>query len=278
MLNIKYKTSLLVITIVLTGCGEDTNITKTKIPTEIVVERGAVYDSKVSDSKGNIATEKDGTNIYLFSDTPVYPITAIGGWIDVDGDGNKTTSDIELDLKMVSYTTNITSVTTYIADKNKSVREEKINHLKTIVNLPTNELLKVPSNGTTQAMILNNAIYKQIKLNDNNITNLTLNDINESYNKLYTIINQRADITKIVEQAKLIEQDVISELVDKIIYCKENYTNIKPINTKKDKISIKTQEENNYQKNDNNSTKKIDKKPIELAIPPQIGHLNKGKK
>ena len=63
--------------------------------TDVTVERGAVYNSVVTDANGQIAIQKDGQNVYTFAITPVYPITVTGGVVDVDGNGIDE-GDIEL--------------------------------------------------------------------------------------------------------------------------------------------------------------------------------------
>ena len=130
----KKSLSLVVVTILsigFVGCGGGSGSstpasTSQPTPTAVTVERGKVYDATVVDSQNNVATQQAGTNVYTFDDIPKYPITVTGGWIDVDNNGRKTVADIPLSTPMKSYSTNVTPVTTYLADANKTIRQDRL--------------------------------------------------------------------------------------------------------------------------------------------------------
>ncbi len=204
----------------LSACGEDSASTAntpstsnppTPTPTAVTVERGKVYSATVVDSENNIATEQIGKNVYIFDDIPKYPITVTGGWIDVDGDGRKTVADIVMTTHMKSYSTNVTPITTYIADSNITIRENRLNALSTKTGISVEELKKLPSNGTTDAMLVQNSIYKEMKLNDST-NNINLDTVKTSFDTLKTIATQNSDKNS-SELVVLIEKEVISNLV-----------------------------------------------------------------
>ena len=158
-------------------------------PTDVTVERGKVYDAIVKDSSEpfQLATQKDGENIYTFADTPTYPIVVTNGWIDVDGDGKKTTKDMSLDIEMSSYSNEITPVTTYISAPTQEERDEKLQTLLSSVDidkLSGEELLKLPSEALIDAQIVMNAIYAEMIQNHNNNEDFNLEDLGETVSEL----------------------------------------------------------------------------------------------
>lgn len=201
------------------GCGGGGSGTSSQIdnqqpiqptPTTVTIERGAVYDANVTDAIGNKATQQNGKNVYLFADTPKYPVTVNGGWIDVDGDGKKTIEDIELTTTLKSYSTNVTPITTYIADANVTIRENRLNELSSKMNVPTDELLKLPSTGTTDAMLVHNSVFNEIQLNGTT-DNLDVDIIKTKFDSYKTIANQSPDKNS-TELMHLIEKEVVSNL------------------------------------------------------------------
>ena len=190
------------------------NAEASSVATTITVERGPVFDANVTDSKGNIAKMNLGTNTYTFDLEPTYPIKAVGGWIDVDGDGNKTVgTDVILDIELTSYSNLITPVTTYIGDFNKD--RTKLNKLINDLNTSESELLKKPSEADYKAIITQNSLYKIMK--ENNTTELDdshFDDINTSYHELeitYKQSYESQDKTS-EELSKLFEENVMDDL------------------------------------------------------------------
>ncbi|MEA3497996.1 MAG: PKD domain-containing protein [Campylobacterota bacterium] len=218
MRKLAYSLGAIIITIGLTGCGggdsggsSTSSASQNPTPTDVTVERGKVYDATVVDSENNTGIQKLGENVYTFSDTPKYPVTVTGGWIDVDNDGVKTLEDTELSLTMKSYSTNVTPITTYIADVNSSVRESKLDELATKTGVSIEELKKLPSTGSSDAMFVQNAIYKQIKLNDDNVTNVDLDEVKTNFDTFSITASQSPDKTGI-DLSVLIEKEVVSNL------------------------------------------------------------------
>ncbi len=177
----------------ITGCGTDSadKLIEDGIDTlsslekrTVIVERGAVYDANVTDSEGNVATQQDGNNTYVFDVEPVYPITAEGGWIDVDGDGNMTEGvDAILDINLTSYINIVTPTTTYLADENETVRIDKLIQLANEANTTTEDLLKPPSESTKHSIYVLNAVYEKLmeKKNEHSKAHIAIGDILDRY-------------------------------------------------------------------------------------------------
>ena len=171
------------------SCDSDTSITQTSNPTlEIIVERGPVYGSIVKDKNGNVATNIVGTNKYKFDISPTYPITASGGYIDVDNNQIFDTNDVKLEQNLSSYYPIITPITTLIGNDS-----EKLKTLAKLFNIDEPNLIKiVPSKLSNEAIVLNNIAYKAIATNTELNTStgapfLTIvNEINTTYEQTYS--------------------------------------------------------------------------------------------
>ncbi len=196
------------------GCGGGGNSSSNNntTPTDIKVERGKVYDSLVTDSDGKKAKQKDSTNIYTFVNRPKYPITATGGWIDVDNDGKKTSSDIHLDLVLTSYSNVITPITTYISNADESIREKRMKKLMDVMKVTKENLLKVPSKSSAKSIILTNALFKIMKEKDTIDIDSHFDDITTSFKSLTTTYNQSGSGKSLLELSKFLEKIIIDDL------------------------------------------------------------------
>ncbi|MCF6201755.1 MAG: DUF2202 domain-containing protein, partial [Hydrogenimonas sp.] len=74
------------------GCGSDST-TASVDGYDITVERGPVLHAVVIDQNGNQAREI-GKGVYRFANAPKYPVTAAGGFIDIDRDGTVSAGDV----------------------------------------------------------------------------------------------------------------------------------------------------------------------------------------
>jgi hypothetical protein len=221
MITIKtLSVSLAVITTLsLNGCGGSSSNDKipsagdqspeaTVLSKSITVERGATYDANVTDANGQIAVQNNQENVYVFATTPKAPITAKGGWIDVDGDGELTANDIELDIEMKSYSDNITPLTTYIADADQTKRDEKLADLVSKSGTSKEELLKVATKADKKAIIAINAIFQEMK--EANSTNITAQNIQTTISSFSEFLTSDKNSS---ELAKAIEAKTISNLL-----------------------------------------------------------------
>lgn len=146
----------------LIGCGGGSSSETTSSITTFTVERGAVLAAIVKDSSGQIATNSIGSNDYTFEKEVIYPITVSGGYIDVDSSGTRTSSDVDLDMNLSTYTgTEITLISTIIGEN----RESNLETLSQTFSLDSEDLLALPSENKKTAL-LTNLIYKELETND----------------------------------------------------------------------------------------------------------------
>lgn len=158
------------------GGGSGSTTTSTvSTATDVTVERGKVYDATVVDSSlpPQTAKQKQKSNVYTFAKKPTYPVVASGGWIDVNDNGVKDGKDVNLDVILKSYSNVITPVTTYIADANKTIRENRLLALKERLNangvgeganVDESDLRGLlSSSNNLDFIVLSNAIYKEMK-------------------------------------------------------------------------------------------------------------------
>ena len=207
--------TVLSIGLLLSGCGgsSDSNDGGVSLsPTDIVVERGAVYNATVTDAAGKIAIEKPLENVYTFTDTPKYPVSVVGGWMDVNGDGRKGVEDVALSFPMYSYSNRVTPITTYIADSNAPARDAKLLKLQETFGVDESELLKLPSASLQNTMLLHNAVYSELLKQDNNSSAVNISDINTTFISLQTTATQSSDKTT-TQLRVLIETQVVDDLV-----------------------------------------------------------------
>lgn len=97
------------------GCGGSNDTTDLAAQsTDITLERGPVLYAHVIDAagvKGEPVTDASGnpTNQYRFRQAPAYPVTATGGYIDLDASGNVSVGDLEMgSLKLQAWGEKIT--------------------------------------------------------------------------------------------------------------------------------------------------------------------------
>jgi len=190
MVHYKITASIILSTLLLGGCNsssdtDDSTNTTDSITTDITVERGKVYQATVTDSSSPAKTASINTdkNIYTFKGTVTYPVHVIGGWIDVDNDGQITTDDYPLDINMSSNSLNVTPITTYLVDNNQTLSK-----LSQDTGISQEELLKLPSESSNEAIVLQNSIYTVMK--KKNSTTIEFVDINDSYTTLQETVNQ----------------------------------------------------------------------------------------
>ena len=196
------------------GSSTATTETPTVATADVTVERGAVYGSTVTDANGQIAVQKSGTNVYTFSTTPVYPISASGGIIDVDNNGIDE-GDIELTTTLTSYSTVITPITTYLGDITTNSGKAKLAKLKEIAGVTSDDdfLKIVPSELSTDVLVLTNALFDIMNdgdtSNDDFVSNYTGSAFETKFAELKT---EAAKYTDKKEMAKALEEKIITNL------------------------------------------------------------------
>ena len=209
--------SLATASMLLTGCGSsssnndviDPGGEETPLSKTITVERGATYDANVTDANGQVAIQNNQENTYIFATTPKAPISVNGGWIDVDGDGELTANDIKLDITMKSYSNNVTPLTTYIADENKTIRDSKLDDIASISGASKDNLLKVASKSDKKTIIAINAIFQEMK--ESNSTNITKQSILTTISTFSNFLTSDKNASAL---AKLVEAQTITNLLN----------------------------------------------------------------
>ena len=209
----------------LVGCGSSDSDSSAvdSVSKDITVERGAVYGATVKDASGSMALQKSNQNVYTFENKPVYPVTVKGGWIDVDNDGKMTSSDIELNIEMKSYSNVVTPISTYIADSDVTKREEKLQTLLALVNdgsgedITAEDLLKVASKAPQKVQMAINAVYSEMI--DSASTSF---DTTEIISRMNDLKNINVDGLNEKEMAKKYEEYLVnfSDISTKLSYNK----------------------------------------------------------
>ena len=107
--------------LVLTGCGEggsSSSSTPTDIPEAaakiITVERGPLLDANVTDALGHTAVEL-GNGQYAFDHEPEYPISAVGGYIDINRDGKINAGEVKNELILKTQDGSVVTMATTLA-------------------------------------------------------------------------------------------------------------------------------------------------------------------
>ena len=206
-------------TILLSGCNDDGANDTTTATTDVTVTRGPVMDSVVVDSSGKVGVEIAGTNIYRFQGDVSYPITANGGWIDVDGDGVLTITDVKLDVELKSNSKNLTPLTTYTfdADENKEILKKEellrvLNQNQTGIVYTEDDLDDLPEEMDGELQKIMNAIYAVSKENQNQLMErLSISDIETKMIELESLYTYD-DTISAKENAKILEEHVMGQL------------------------------------------------------------------
>ncbi|GEM_PF-4096596 len=124
----KYGKSLLIslsasaAVLMMSGCdGSSSGATDPEASATVVkVERGPLLDANVSDANGTQAREL-GNGEYAFETTPEYPVTAVGGYIDVNRNGVIDPGEVANTLKLKAAEGEVVTVATSLAaDRNVS--------------------------------------------------------------------------------------------------------------------------------------------------------------
>jgi len=153
----------------LSGCsGDSESSLNTSKSSTLQVERGPVLGAVVVDSNGSQAVEGEN-GAYTFSSTPVYPVTAYGGYIDVNRNGVIDAGEVENTVVLKAEDGEVLTLLTSLLSSNDA-------NISTILldDLGLNSAL-TPGESTDVAAV-SDVIYKY--LIDNNISDVS--DVNFS--------------------------------------------------------------------------------------------------
>ena len=204
----------------LAGCNSDfidsTSTTDTTTSTtsdttavtsyDVTVERGPVLYAHVVDSQGHVATEV-GNGTYHFDQEPIYPISANGGFIDVDRDGVVSAGDINNSVTLKAPKGKAATLVNTIA-----ANEEIRTWLKENFNLDDATIdNETPSTNETIAAISDEVFAYCVKNSITDPSTLTVDNLNA----MLDIIKARLNIyTETNQTVKELEQELVSELVN----------------------------------------------------------------
>ncbi len=206
--------SLFVAGLLFAGCGSSDTTTADPSINDVTVERGPVYGSYVVDANGQRAYNLS-SNTYRFRTTPAYPITAYGGYIDVnrDGviDGNDTALGIPLSLN--EQNRNTLTLATTLASISSDLKSE----ILTTYGLSDEDLFTLTPATSLEVSAISDEVFKYCIEN-----NISVEDINiiTLQNTLRTQIQARIadNLTKwnngesLVEIATENEIDLVDDL------------------------------------------------------------------
>ena len=106
---------LAALALLVAGCGSSSSSDTTAISGyDVTVERGPILHSVVIDANGQKSFEL-GNGKYRFAQPPVYPVTAMGGFIDIDRDGIVSAGDINNSLILRGHNGNATTIVSTVA-------------------------------------------------------------------------------------------------------------------------------------------------------------------
>lgn len=235
----------------LIGCGggsssTNSSTTTTASATDVTVERGAIWGATVTDSSTPVqtATQTSATsNVYTFANTPVYPVMATGGIIDLDGDAT-TTDDVYdfTDKTLTSYSEVITPITDYLGSPSDSTYQTKLTKLKELTGSTDDDLLKkVPSSVSSSVLVLTNSLYNLLNDNDDSNDDFLTDYDNSSFKTMFEASKSSIDDTlTLKENAKLLEEEVLSTLGITKLTSEEVASKISEIETELDDSSNNT--------------------------------------
>jgi len=196
-MNKKIILSSALATILITGCGTVNNdgvngFTEDNLTTNIssdisigedlqsidkrsfIVERGPVIGAVVMDNLGNQAKYNPDTYKYVFKKNPQYPITAKGGYIDINRNGKIEIGEVKLTKELKTNEGNTINIATSLLS-NKKVNMNDI--FAEVLNIDLASLKdKSTIEDPTIAAISDN-IYPYLIDNNKNIEDLTKDDI-----------------------------------------------------------------------------------------------------
>jgi hypothetical protein len=119
--------SIVTSVLLFSGCGSSSSdavalptTTDTATAEVITVERGPILGATVVDANNSVAVDI-GSGQYVFEQTPLYPITVTGGYIDTNRNGIIEAGEVENSITLSSQEGNVVTIATTLAvDSNRS--------------------------------------------------------------------------------------------------------------------------------------------------------------
>lgn len=203
--------SLVTAGLLLSGCGSSDTTNQDPTYTDITVERGPVIGAYVVDNSGKRAINL-GNGQYRFSVAPTYPITAYGGYIDVnrDGviDGNDTT--LTMPLSLGEQNRNKLTIVTTLA-----TNEELKNKILTTYGLSEEELFTLTPSTSLKISAISDEVFKYCIENNSSVEDINMITFTTLENEINSTIvaNETLALTQtLLEIATQNETDLVNEL------------------------------------------------------------------
>lgn len=203
--------SLVTAGLLLSGCGSSNTTNQDPTYTDITVERGPVIGAYVVDNSGKRAVNL-GNGQYRFSVAPTYPITAYGGYIDVnrDGviDGNDTT--LTMSLFLGEQNRNKLTIVTTLA-----TNEELKNKILTTYGLSEEELFTLTPSTSLKISAISDEVFKYCIENNSSVEDINMTTFTTLENEINSTIvaNETLALTQtLLEIATQNETDLVNEL------------------------------------------------------------------
>ncbi|SFP24761.1 ferritin-like domain-containing protein [Hydrogenimonas thermophila] len=205
------------------GCGSSSSSDTTAISGyDVTVERGPILHSVVIDANGQKSFEL-GNGKYRFAQPPVYPVTAMGGFIDIDRDGIVSVNDVNNTIILRGHNGSATTLVNTIA-----ADEEIKTWLTEQFGLTEDEIYNATPNTNATIAAISDVVFAYCV--ENNLTSpesITLdqlksleNDIND---RISLYINSEVTTADLEEQ--LVDELNISRLTSDDILNMQNMYN-----------------------------------------------------
>lgn len=145
-----------------------------------------------------------------------------------------TQDDVELNVKLISYSDVITPITTFIADENESIRQEKLEYLANETNSTTDDLLLPPSKASRNSIVVLNAIYEKMteKKNQNSKADIAIAAVLQRFVEMNNNTNVDENATS-KEIALAVEEQTILNLQAKGLLKRLDAERIQDLKSKK---------------------------------------------
>ncbi len=181
--------------LLLVGCGGSTDTASDSIAmdsTDITVERGPVHGALVLDTDGEQATFI-GKGIYRFDSVPSYPITADGGYVDIDRSGVIDEDESMLGFSMQADSGSVITMATTVASntQTRSLLNRNFGLSDAIIHSHT------PGSSSAIAAI-SDAVYKYCVDHNTTPSELTEDDFTALQETIDALIAEYADSNKSV--------------------------------------------------------------------------------
>ena len=210
MKSFKLSIGLSIITaFILIGCGDNSSNNDTVSYTDITVERGPVIGAYVVDNNG-VRAYNLGSGQYRFENTPSYPISAYGGYIDVNRDGIIDTNDTALNIPLSlnqQTRTKLTLLTTIA--QNEELKEELMN----IYEISQEELYTLTPSTSLKISALSDVIFKYCIENNTTTESIDLETLQNIQSDVDLLLSYSESIDATIEEiATQNEINLVSDL------------------------------------------------------------------